>query len=127
MKDKTLLLMTKMVSLGLKKKMDCGIALFACQDNQKQTEDKMSDSKKIKQAVKDFFNSENVKYVYATPYTKNHSANYYGDSRICKLNQGDVVSSIENAIDNWDWDKSDDAVQDAIDTILSDLQYTKPE
>lgn len=76
-------------------------------------------TKEIKKAVKDFLNGE--KYVYATPDTKNHSANFYGDTKICCLCQRDVVSCIETM------ETMIDSNYSAIDTVLNDLQFERPE
>jgi hypothetical protein len=78
----------------------------------------MSDTKKIKQAVKEFFNGE--KYVYATPDTLNHNSNFYGDTRVCRLCQRDVVGCIEMM------ESMCDDNEDPIEIVLDDLQYEKP-
>ena len=74
----------------------------------------------IKTAVKEFFGKRRVCYV--TPGTDNHSANFYGDTHIIKLNHSDVVACIETARDNW----NDTTEQSAIDDILADMQFEKP-
>ena len=91
---------------------------------------------KIARAVSQFFGAHRV--AYATPGTDNHSANFYGDTYICKLSRREVVACIETARDNWcvpdhsdgSHDASYDpenAEQSAIRDVLEDLQFDRPD
>lgn len=50
-------------------------------------------SEKNRQRIEDFFDGQ--KTVFATPNTDNHSANFYGDTHICRLTVDDVCSAVE--------------------------------
>ena len=86
------------------------------------TEDRIA----IKKAVAGFFGIGR-RYVYATPDTQNHSANFYGDTRICKLSRTDVAGCIETAAEGWNWEPDEDPVKAAITAVMADLQYARPE
>ncbi len=74
----------------------------------------------IETAVAEFFGTKRI--CYATPGTDNHSANFYGDTHICKLTRADVVELIKIARYNWTYATE----QSAIDDVLDDLQLYKP-
>jgi hypothetical protein len=75
----------------------------------------------IQTAVNEFFGTK--QFCYATPGTDNHSANFYGDTYICKLTRDDVEACIETARDNWNGATE----QSAIDDVLADLQLDSPQ
>jgi hypothetical protein len=83
----------------------------------------------IRDAVRDFFTDH--KYVYATPGTDNHSANFYGTEEICRMGKRDVIGAIEHALSGWVTEDEDGemrpmTVAEAIDAVISDLQYNRP-
>jgi len=83
----------------------------------------------VQSAVNRFFGANRV--CYATPNTPNHSANFYGDTYICKLTRPEVVGLIEGARDGWDWTDENGNTPvpcepAAIEAILNDLQLDKP-
>jgi len=83
---------------------------------------------RIDQAVDEFFEKAGTDFVWATPGTDNHSANFYGDEHIIKLSPDDVFNCIVTATENWYPDLSfEDETGDAIESVLSDLQYDMPD
>lgn len=87
--------------------------------------------KQVREHVRGFFAGR--KYVYATPGTDNHSANFYGYESICKLNQRDVIGSIEAAIASWHFPDEDgepltgnELIEAAVEAVINDLQYDRP-
>ena len=85
----------------------------------------------IEAKVSNFMHDAEV--VYATPGTDNHSANFYGDTHICELDHDDLVNLIEIAISDWTWYDGENEVYGqarvdlAINAILSDMQFDRPE
>lgn len=83
----------------------------------------------IAEAVAEFFG--NRRKCWATPGTENHSANFYGDSRLCDFGRSGVIGLINMALKNWDAGEDGErrklTTQEAIDMIISDLQLEKPE
>lgn len=90
---------------------------------------KQNNETRIRAAVDEFF-GRNRHYVYATPDTDNHSANFYGDTYVCRLSRRDVVNCITVAL-AWNFDGEDepdfDRVATATRAIIDDLQFEKPE
>jgi len=90
--------------------------------------EKLSNVNRINQAVDEFFEKAGEEFVWAVPGTDNHSANFYGDENIIKLDSDDVFNCIVTAYENWYPDFSvEDEMGDAIESVLSDLQYDMPE
>lgn len=84
----------------------------------------MNNKNKIADAVKKFMAGNNV--MYATPGTDNHDANFYGHTEICELTESDIIACIECARDSFVYENCD-PTDEAIEDILSDLQFEKPE
>ena len=83
----------------------------------------------ITTAVRQFMQGKRACYV--TPGTSRHSANFYGDTHICKLSRRDVINTIECVIGEWETDNDGElrpmTVAECIEAILSDLQLDRPE
>ena len=75
----------------------------------------------IRHAVERFFIGADNNVVFATPGTINHTANFYGFDFVCELSIEDVVDCISIAVSEWDL-----TIENAIETILDDLQYDRP-
>jgi len=70
----------------------------------------------------------NNQVCYATPGTTNHTANYYGDSTICKFTRPELAALIESAVEDWRDDENNRlSVQDVASEILADMQIARPE
>lgn len=90
-----------------------------------------ADAKYIRAAVREFFAGR--RHVYADPASENHSANFYGDTYICKLSQREVCACIEMAANSWNLcDEDGEPLTDnelldaAIEAVTDDLQYDRP-
>lgn len=80
---------------------------------------------KIVEQVRTFFGSR--KYVYTKPGANRRTMNFYGDRAVCRLWLGDVVALILAARKCWTWTEDEDKTQGAIDQVLGDLQFERPE
>ncbi len=73
----------------------------------------------IKNAVNNFFNGNET--VFANQKGANYDSNFYGDTEICELTQGDVIFCIEETINSGDL-----VIDEAIESILGDMQLDRP-
>jgi hypothetical protein len=85
----------------------------------------------IKKRIVDFFG--NQKFVWASPGTENHSANFYGDDYIILMIISDVENCINTAI-GCGWEIEDAygeyrpmIEEEIVGIILNDLQKFEPE
>jgi len=88
----------------------------------------LTDKNQIEAAVREFMGSKRA--CYATPGTDNHSANFYGDTHICRLSRRDVINTIECVIGDWSIDDGEMrhmTVAECIKAVLNDLQLDRPE
>jgi len=84
-----------------------------------------------KKRIVDFFG--NQKFVWASPGTENHSANFYGDDYIIPMTISDVENCINTAIDcGWELEYEHGEYRpmtegEIVETIFNDLQKFEPE
>lgn len=83
----------------------------------------------IKNAVASFMGSRRV--CWATPGTKRHSANFYGDTVVCRFTRAQLINVIEMFHENYGGVKcnADDSVltlSESISAITSEMQFEKP-
>lgn len=78
-----------------------------------------------KQQIAEFFGKQ--KYVYATPGSDNHTANFYGMDRICRLTRTDVLRCVEAASGWGGGDGQEYDARDLLAIVLGDLQLDRPE
>lgn len=81
--------------------------------------------KTTKQQIAEFFGKQ--RFVYATPGTDNHTANFYGMENICKLSKSDVLGCVDTARD-WNNGENNEGYseQEVLKIVLSDLQLARP-